>query len=76
MEGDPTFSASQDIPSFPNNRFAEMSGLKGIHVDNAARMGAAWGNGIVVGRAPCVRSEIKSEGPRFAASARKLKFMP
>ena len=42
MEGDPKFSASQDIPSVPYHQFAEMIGLKGIYVDNAEMMGAAW----------------------------------
>ncbi len=42
MEGDPKFSASQDIPSVPYHRFAELIGLKGIYVDNAESMGAAW----------------------------------
>lgn len=42
MEGDPKFSASQDIPSVAYHRFAELIGLKGIYVDNAESMGAAW----------------------------------
>ncbi|MDE1180995.1 thiamine pyrophosphate-requiring protein [Paraburkholderia sp.] len=42
MEGDPKFAASQDIPSVPYHRFAEMIGLKGIYVDDAEQMGAAW----------------------------------
>ncbi|WP_347558637.1 thiamine pyrophosphate-requiring protein [Robbsia sp. KACC 23696] len=42
MEGDPKFSASQDIPSVPYHQFAEMIGLKGIYVDSAEKMGTAW----------------------------------
>lgn len=41
MEGDPKFSASQDIPSVPYHKFAELIGLKGIYVDQADMMGAA-----------------------------------
>ena len=42
MEGDPKFSASQDIPSVAYHRFADLIGLKGIYVDQADAMGAAW----------------------------------
>ena len=42
MEGDPKFEASQNIPSVPYHKFAEMIGLKGIYVDDAEQMGAAW----------------------------------
>ena len=31
MEGDPKFEASQDIPSVPYHKFAELIGLKGIY---------------------------------------------
>ncbi|SAL01191.1 thiamine pyrophosphate protein [Caballeronia pedi] len=42
MEGDPKFEASQDIPSVPYHKFAELIGLKGLYVDNAERMAAVW----------------------------------
>jgi len=42
MEGDPKFEASQDIPSVAYHKFAELIGLKGIYVDDADKMGAAW----------------------------------
>ncbi|SAK93297.1 thiamine pyrophosphate protein [Caballeronia temeraria] len=42
MNGDPKFEASQDIPSVPYHRFAELIGLRGLYVDQAERMGAAW----------------------------------
>lgn len=42
MEGDPKFEASQDIPSVPYHKFAELIGLKGIYVDDDEKMGAAW----------------------------------
>ncbi|WP_250481040.1 thiamine pyrophosphate-requiring protein [Caballeronia sp. GAOx1] len=42
MNGDPKFEASQDIPSVPYHRFAELIGLRGIYVDDAERMSAAW----------------------------------
>ncbi|SAK84332.1 thiamine pyrophosphate protein [Caballeronia fortuita] len=42
MNGDPKFEASQDIPSVPYHRFAELIGLRGLYVHQAERMGAAW----------------------------------
>ena len=42
MEGDPKFEASQNIPSVPYHKFAEMIGLKGIYVDDAEQMAFAW----------------------------------
>ena len=46
MEGDPKFEASQSIPSVPYHRFAELIGLKGIYVDDADAMGAAWDDAL------------------------------
>jgi len=42
QEGDPKFSASQDLPDVPYHRFAELIGLKGIYVDDPRQLGAAW----------------------------------
>ncbi len=42
MNGDPRYDASQSVPDFPYARYAEMLGLKGICVDDPARIGAAW----------------------------------
>ncbi|MGZ5000012.1 MAG: thiamine pyrophosphate-dependent enzyme, partial [Methylomonas sp.] len=42
MEGDPKFEASQDVPDFPYARFAELSGLLGIRVDQPEQLGNAW----------------------------------
>jgi pyruvate dehydrogenase (quinone) len=59
MEGDPKFEASQDIPSVPYHKFAEMIGLKGLYVDNAEQMGAAWDEALA---ADCpVVIEVKAD---------------
>lgn len=42
MAGFPRYEATQDVPNVPYHRFAELIGLKGIYVDDPARMGAAW----------------------------------
>jgi pyruvate dehydrogenase (quinone) len=41
MEGDPKFEASQQIPDVAYHKFAELIGLKGLFVDDPARLGAA-----------------------------------
>ncbi|MEW9585144.1 thiamine pyrophosphate-requiring protein [Paraburkholderia sp. DGU8] len=59
MEGDPKFEASQDIPSVPYHKFAELIGLKGIYVDNDEQMGAAWDEALASDR-PVVL-EVKAD---------------
>ncbi len=40
--GDPKFEASQELPDFPYARYAEMLGFRGIRVEHANEVGAAW----------------------------------
>ncbi|WP_247234386.1 thiamine pyrophosphate-requiring protein [Telluribacter sp. SYSU D00476] len=42
LSGDPKFEASQDIPDFNYAQYAEMLGLKGIRVEDPAKIGDAW----------------------------------
>jgi pyruvate dehydrogenase (quinone) len=42
MEGDPKFSASQDLPDVPYHLFAISIGLKGIYVDKPEDVAGAW----------------------------------
>ncbi|WP_055136811.1 thiamine pyrophosphate-requiring protein [Pseudomonas corrugata] len=42
MEGDPKFSASQDIPDVPYHLFAISIGLKGIYVEREEDIAGAW----------------------------------
>jgi len=41
-EGEPKFSASQDLPDFSYAAYGRMLGLGGIRVDDPAQVGAAW----------------------------------
>jgi pyruvate dehydrogenase (quinone) len=50
MEGDPKFEGSQDIPDFPYARYAEMIGLRGIKVERADGIGAAWDEALAADR--------------------------
>ncbi|OZI61788.1 thiamine pyrophosphate-requiring protein [Bordetella genomosp. 11] len=59
MEGDPKFEASQTIPSVPYHQFAESIGLRGIYVDSAAAMGAAWDQALASDRPVVI--EVKSD---------------
>ncbi|XUW93638.1 thiamine pyrophosphate-requiring protein (plasmid) [Burkholderia sp. M6-3] len=59
MNGDPKFEASQDIPSVPYHRFAELIGLRGIYVDDAARMAAAWDDALASDRPVVI--EVKAD---------------
>ena len=59
QEGDPKFNASQQLPNVPYHKFAELIGLKGIYVDDADRVGAAWDEALACDR-PVVL-EIKTD---------------
>ncbi|HYZ21331.1 MAG TPA: thiamine pyrophosphate-dependent enzyme, partial [Rhodopila sp.] len=59
VNGDPKFNASQQVPDVPYHRFAELIGLRGIHVDTPDRLGAAWEEALSAGR-PVVL-EIKTD---------------
>jgi pyruvate dehydrogenase (quinone) len=50
MLGDPKFEASQDLPDFPYARYAELIGFKGIRVDSADAVGAAWDEALACDR--------------------------
>ena len=50
MEGDPRYDASQEIPDFPYATYAELIGLKGIHVDDPDAVGAAWDEALAADR--------------------------
>ncbi len=42
MEGDPKFSAAQEVEDFPYAHYAELLGFKGIRVANPDDIGRAW----------------------------------
>ncbi|GLU32072.1 thiamine pyrophosphate-requiring protein [Trinickia caryophylli] len=59
MEGDPKFNSSQELPNVPFHRFAELIGLKGMYVDDAEQLGAAWDEALAA-REPVVL-EVRSD---------------
>jgi len=67
MEGDPKFDASQQIPNVPYHRFAELIGLRGIYVDDPARLGAAWEEALASDRPVVLEVKTAPEVPPLPA---------
>jgi pyruvate dehydrogenase (quinone) len=63
MEGDPKFTASQQIPDVPYHRFAELIGLRGIYVDDPERLGAAWDEALASDRPVVLEVKTDPEVP-------------
>lgn len=57
--GDPKFPGTQYIPDVPYAKFAELIGLKGIFVDDPAKVGSAWDEALSAD-GPCVL-EVKTD---------------
>lgn len=55
MAGDPKFDASQKVPGFRYDEYAESLGLRGICVDDPSKIGKAWDAALSADR-PCVVS--------------------
>jgi pyruvate dehydrogenase (quinone) len=53
MEGDPRYPVSQEVPSFPYARYAELLGLRGIRVEKADQVAEAWRDALASDR-PCL----------------------
>lgn len=49
-EGDPKFSASQDLPAFPFAEFARLLGLHGLRVDRPDQVAGAWAQALTADR--------------------------
>ena len=63
MEGDPKFEASQNIPNVPYHKFAELIGLKGIYVDRAEAVAAAWDEALRADRPVLIEFKTDPEVP-------------
>ncbi|NRE33789.1 thiamine pyrophosphate-requiring protein [Burkholderia pseudomallei] len=63
MEGDPKFDASQQVPDVPYHRFAELIGLKGVYVDDADQLGAAWEDVLAANRPAVLEVKCDPEVP-------------
>ncbi len=63
MEGDPKFDASQEIPYVPYHAFADLIGLKGIRVDRADQIEAAWREAFAADRPVVIDAMTDPEEP-------------
>ncbi|HVE05807.1 MAG TPA: thiamine pyrophosphate-requiring protein [Paraburkholderia sp.] len=59
MEGDPKFTASQQIPNVPYHRFAELLGFTGLYVDSDDKLADAWETALSANRP--VLLEVKTD---------------
>ncbi|RZL37054.1 MAG: thiamine pyrophosphate-requiring protein [Rubrivivax sp.] len=49
-DGDPKFSASQDLPAFPFAEFARSLGLQGLRIDKPGDVAGAWATALAADR--------------------------
>jgi pyruvate dehydrogenase (quinone) len=63
MEGDPRFVGSQQIPYVAFEQWAEMIGLKGIKVDRAEQIDAAWRDALSADRPVIINALTDPEEP-------------
>ncbi|WP_448074200.1 thiamine pyrophosphate-requiring protein [Georgenia yuyongxinii] len=57
MEGEPRFPVSQDVPEFPYAQYARLLGLRGVLLDDPARVERAWHDALAADR-PCVLEAV------------------
>jgi pyruvate dehydrogenase (quinone) len=62
-EGEPRFDASQDLPSVPYARWAELLGLQGIEVSAPDELDAAWDTALAADRPVVVHVHVDAAMP-------------
>ncbi len=63
MAGDTRYSASQDLPSFPYARYAELIGLQGIYVDRPDELRNAWESAFRADRPVVIEAMVDPDVP-------------
>jgi pyruvate dehydrogenase (quinone) len=63
LAGDPAYPATQWIPDFPADRFAELAGLHGIRCDSPDTIGAAWDEALAADRPVVLHAVVDPEVP-------------
>ncbi len=63
LSGDPKYTASQELPSFPYAAYAESLGLKGIRLDSPACVAAAWEEALAADRPVVIEARTDPEVP-------------
>jgi len=62
-EGNPRWADSQDLPSFPFARYAELLGLAAVRVDDPGAVGAAWDAALAADRPMLIEAITDPEVP-------------
>src|SRR3954469_1730648 len=76
--GDPRFGPSQRLPEFPYAGYAELLGLRGIRVDDPAKVASAWDDAWSADRPVVLEAVVDPEVPLlppFPAGQDKLETM-
>ncbi len=62
-EAEPRFDDSQDLPDFPYAEYADLLGLRGIRVESADRVGAAWDEALAADRPVVIEAVVDRDTP-------------
>jgi pyruvate dehydrogenase (quinone) len=63
MEGEPKFSASQDLPDLEYARYAELLGLRGVRVDSPDAVADAWRAALAADRPFVIDAVVSADVP-------------
>ncbi len=63
MAGDTRYEASQELPEFPYARYAELTGLRGIRVDQPGAVGDAWDAALTADRPVVLEAIVDPDVP-------------
>lgn len=63
MEGEPRFSASQDVPEFDAARYAELLGLRGVRVSSPDELSQAFSDAFAADRPVVIDAEVDPDAP-------------
>jgi pyruvate dehydrogenase (quinone) len=63
LQGDPRYAGTQSIPDFPYAKYAELIGLRGVHVDDPDRLGDAWDEVLAADRPAVLEAVVDPEVP-------------
>lgn len=63
MEGDPKFDASQQVPDFPYDDYAEDLGLRGLRMENPDDIGPVWDEAFAADRPAIINAYTDPEVP-------------
>jgi pyruvate dehydrogenase (quinone) len=75
MEGDPRHAETQDLPDFPYADYAELLGLRGLHLDDPGDVDRVWREALTADRPVVIEARVDRDVPLlppFPAGRAKL----